>query len=261
MGLEPGHASARLQPSPSAPVPPSIVQGPVSGCAPGLDVRRVECSERVPSLWWTELWASPSQAARSRGAPGRCGPSTPPSPSLAGVPTQDVTHTPCSLVPEACRAGGRRPEVRAAEPSTQSWPGARAEWLTPGQSAPVTRPLGASAAHTPTVPPSHTGPPGGDVRGGGLAAGPAGPLLLFPQAHPTAAQQPERRDARDRVSAPAASPPAGPQQRGRPGLPDVVGRSGCSLCFRVCRRSPPCARPSACAGRLWPRSVSVAFKI
>lgn len=71
----------------------------------------------------------------------------------------------------------------------------------------MTRPPGASAAHTPTVPPSHTGPPGGDVRGGGLAAGPAGPLLLLPQAHPTAAQQPERRDARDRVSAPAASPP------------------------------------------------------
>lgn len=41
VGLKPGHTSARLLPPPPAPVTPSIVQGPVSGSAPGLDVRRV----------------------------------------------------------------------------------------------------------------------------------------------------------------------------------------------------------------------------
>ena len=38
------------------------------------------------------------------------------------------------------------------------------------------------------------GAPGGDARGGGLAAEPAGPLLLLPQAHPTPAERLPRRD-------------------------------------------------------------------
>lgn len=187
-------------------------------------------------------------------------------PAWQGVPTQDVTHTPCSLVPEACRAGGRRPEVRAAEPSTQSWPGARAEWLTPGQSAPETRPPGASAAHTPTVPPSHTGPPGGDVRGGGLAAGPAGPLLLFPQAHPTAAQQPERRDARDRVSAPAASPrqPARSSAAALAFRTSLAGAAVPSAAGSAAEARPVPARPPVLGGcgpeaSLWRLKYNFAF--
>lgn len=38
--------------------------------------------------------------------------------------------------------------------------------------------------------PLRIGAAGGDRRGGGLAAGPAGPLFLLSQAHPTVAEQP-----------------------------------------------------------------------
>lgn len=59
-------------PPPSAPITPSVIQGPVSGSAPGLGVQHRVFLEHVPSLWWArsaELYVSPFQAARSRGSP------------------------------------------------------------------------------------------------------------------------------------------------------------------------------------------------
>ena len=68
------------------------------------------------------------------------------------------------------------------------------------------------------------GAPGGDARGRGLAAEPAGPLLVLPQAPPAPAEQPRRRDPRDRVSGDVAD---APRSRPRPAVP----RASLPLCL------------------------------
>lgn len=91
------------------------------------------------------------------------------------------------------------------------------------------------------------GAPGGDARGGRLAAEPAGPLLLLPQAHPTPAERLPRRDPRDRVSdnvaAAAGSGRPGPARfPPRRGLSSVVISRGGGFSSGP---EPPAAAPPA----------------